>query len=426
MATAQQQRTRQKSRKVLVQLPNETSSEQESLVVVKRLLAISVSSITYLRGLFPESSYGTRYLDELCLKILREDKNYPGSLQIVQWIQGCFDALEKKYKWLVACRLADQYKETWGEVRVPPQSSGLSQTRPALTSPVAQPGPQLQPEMRPRPWSYLAPQPTTSLPSVPRNGGTQQESVTELYQFKFKYTKEGTKMNLSSNGANVDGVLKIEDLKEAGILLLRKLYILMQNLGPLPNDVTLTMKLYYYSDITPYNYQPPGFKEGLSPDSMIFQGNPVNLKIGSVSTGFHILKVKVTTDRERTASMGEKLVKRSRTEISHQGLDFDDDNEEEHCIMENGSLSVFSQEILNLPTNDITHCEDKNMGKNDSPQETVNFNELKKRVYCIDITSGSPAASSPTRTPSGAENQSSSGSTDNLAGSGVVDVIICR
>uniref|UniRef100_A0A674J6H7 HORMA domain-containing protein n=1 Tax=Terrapene triunguis TaxID=2587831 RepID=A0A674J6H7_9SAUR len=33
------------------------------MVLVKRLLAISVSCITYLRGLFPESSYGTRYLD---------------------------------------------------------------------------------------------------------------------------------------------------------------------------------------------------------------------------------------------------------------------------------------------------------------------------------------------------------------------------
>jgi hypothetical protein len=29
--------------------------------------------------------------------------------------------------------------------------------------------------------------------------------------------------------------------------MIRKLYILMQNLGPLPNDVILTMKLHYYN-----------------------------------------------------------------------------------------------------------------------------------------------------------------------------------
>lgn len=39
-----------------------------------------------------------------------------------------------------------------------------------------------------------------------------------------------------------------EDVKKASILLIRKLYVLMQNLGPLPNDITLTMKLFYYND----------------------------------------------------------------------------------------------------------------------------------------------------------------------------------
>lgn len=46
-----------------MQLPESITTEQQSLVLVKKLLAISVSCITYMRGLFPESSYGTRYLD---------------------------------------------------------------------------------------------------------------------------------------------------------------------------------------------------------------------------------------------------------------------------------------------------------------------------------------------------------------------------
>lgn len=36
-----------------------------------------------------------------------------------------------------------------------------------------------------------------------------------------------------------------EDVKQASRLLIRKLYLLMQNLGPLPSDITLTMKLLY-------------------------------------------------------------------------------------------------------------------------------------------------------------------------------------
>lgn len=39
-----------------------------------------------------------------------------------------------------------------------------------------------------------------------------------------------------------------EDVKQASRLLLRTLYLLMQDLGPLPNDITLTMKLLYYND----------------------------------------------------------------------------------------------------------------------------------------------------------------------------------
>lgn len=40
----------------------------------------------------------------------------------------------------------------------------------------------------------------------------------------------------------------LEDTKRASVLLVRKLFLLMQNLDALPNNVYLTMKLYYYDD----------------------------------------------------------------------------------------------------------------------------------------------------------------------------------
>ncbi|EDM00228.1 similar to HORMA domain containing 2, isoform CRA_b [Rattus norvegicus] len=98
MATAQlshNPRTLKASKKTI--FPSQITNERESLVMVKKLFATSISCITYLRGLFPESSYRDRYLDDLSLKILREDKKCPGSLHIIKWIQGCFDALEKRY-----------------------------------------------------------------------------------------------------------------------------------------------------------------------------------------------------------------------------------------------------------------------------------------------------------------------------------------
>ncbi|NXM31245.1 HORM2 protein, partial [Oxyruncus cristatus] len=252
--------------------PDAITTEQQSLVLVKRLLAISVSCITYLRGLFPESSYGTRYLDDLCLKILREDKSCLGSLQIVKWIQGCFDALEKQYV------------------------------------------------------------------------------VTELYQFKFKYKQNVPQMDISSNDREFVTGLCSEDIKEASRLLLRKLYLLMQNLGPLPNDITLTMKLLYYNDVTPKDYQPPGFKEDASAGDLLFGGDPVNLRVGSVSTDFHLMKVRVTTEKKRMRKAQSKLIqKRGPTEISHQGLDCEEEEEEEGSTKINLLNLTFSQEEVTGP-----------------------------------------------------------------------------
>ncbi|KAF1409954.1 HORMA domain-containing protein 2, partial [Spheniscus humboldti] len=258
--------------------PNKIATEQQSVVLVKRLLAISVSCITYMRGLFPESSYGTRYLDDLCLKVLREDKSCLGSLQIVKWIQGCFDALERQYVSF---------------------------------------------------FTFF-------------NG-----TMTELYQFKFKYKKEVPQMDIISNQMNsVNGVCS-EDVKQASRLLIRKLYLLMQNLGPLPNDITLTMKLLYYNDVTPKDYQPPGFKEDGSPGDLLFDGDPVNLRVGSVSTGFHLMKVRVTTEKKRMGTVESNLIQKTGpTEISHQGLDCDEEEEEGSTKINCLNLAFSQEEVI--------------------------------------------------------------------------------
>ncbi|KAF1647289.1 HORMA domain-containing protein 2, partial [Aptenodytes patagonicus] len=258
--------------------PNKIATEQQSVVLVKRLLAISVSCITYMRGLFPESSYGTRYLDDLCLKVLREDKSCLGSLQIVKWIQGCFDALERQYVSF---------------------------------------------------FTFF-------------NG-----TMTELYQFKFKYKKEVPQMDIISNQMNfVNGVCS-EDVKQASRLLIRKLYLLMQNLGPLPNDITLTMKLLYYNDVTPKDYQPPGFKEDGSSGDLLFDGDPVNLRVGSVSTGFHLMKVRVTTEKKRMGRVESNLIQKTGpTEISHQGLDCDEEEEEGSTKIDCLNLAFSQEEVI--------------------------------------------------------------------------------
>ncbi|XP_030641174.1 HORMA domain-containing protein 1 [Chanos chanos] len=227
-------------------LPDEVSTEQQSLTLVKKLLAIAVSSITYLRGLFPEKAYGTKYVDEHKVMILREERDFPGASQIVKWMQGCFDALTKKYLRMVIL----------------------------------------------------------SMYSDPEN----PQKITECYQFKIQYTDKGPLLDFeSTSDRNNRRATKMpcNDIKKASILLVRKLYVLMQNLGPLPDRVCLNMKLSYYDEVTPQEYQPPGFKEGDS-NTMFFEKEPVSLTMGEVSTPFHSLRVEVTTERERLEQVEDK------------------------------------------------------------------------------------------------------------------------
>ncbi|XP_041037578.1 HORMA domain-containing protein 1 isoform X2 [Carcharodon carcharias] len=225
----------QKSAMGAAMFPSRVTTEQQSLVLVKRLLAVAISCITYLRGLFPEHAYGTRYLEDLCVKILREDENCPGSSQIVKWMLGCYDALQKKY------------------------------------------------------------------------------TITECYQFKFKYLTIGPTMDFASNNRKISSSVGCSDTRRASIQLIRKLYVLMQSLGPLPNDICLKMKLSYYDEVTPPDYQPPGFKEG-SLENMMFEGEPVFLSVGEVTTPFHVLKVKVTTQSDRMEQL-DKDLQRERENI---------------------------------------------------------------------------------------------------------------
>ncbi|XP_025022244.1 HORMA domain-containing protein 1 [Python bivittatus] len=252
MATVQKQRN---SLSAAI-FPNKIATEQQSLILVKRLLAVSVSCITYLRGIFPECAYGTRYLDDLCVKILKEDKNCPSSSQLVKWMLGCYDALQKKYLRLIVLAVYTNQQDP--------------------------------------------------------------QTVTECYQFKFKYTNKGPSMDFRSLNRVSKSSITCADTKKASILLIRKIYILMQNLGPLPDNVCLTMKLFYYDEVTPADYQPPGFKEG-DCEGMAFEGEPMYLNVGEVPTPFHMLKVKVTTEKDRMERVDKAILKEDPSLASAQG-----------------------------------------------------------------------------------------------------------
>uniref|UniRef100_A0A8C2X5H7 HORMA domain containing 1 n=1 Tax=Cyclopterus lumpus TaxID=8103 RepID=A0A8C2X5H7_CYCLU len=132
------------------------------------------------------------------------------------------------------------------------------------------------------------------------------QKVTEYYQFKIHYTAEGAQMDFESKNDNQVSAMSCGNTKKASILLVRKLYTLMQNLGPLPDNVYLNMKLAYYDDVTPQDYQPPGFKEA-DGDTLVFEKEPVKLTMGEVVTPFHTLKLDMATERRRLEEVEERV-----------------------------------------------------------------------------------------------------------------------
>ncbi|CAH2310559.1 HORMA domain-containing 1 [Pelobates cultripes] len=132
-------------------------------------------------------------------------------------------------------------------------------------------------------------------------------SLIESYQFKFVYTPKGPQMHIASDRIPLLKNVTMGGIKSASMGLIRKLFLLMHNLGPLPSDISLTMKLFYYDAVTPPHYQPPGFKEGVA-HIIHFEGDPVHVKLAEVSTSFHVFKLRITTEKDRMETLNEQSI----------------------------------------------------------------------------------------------------------------------
>ena len=77
--------------------PTKLTTEQGSCVFVKKLVTVAISSITYLRSMFPEDAYASKSLDKLSLKILKEKTDCENAATLAGWLLGAFEAIEKKY-----------------------------------------------------------------------------------------------------------------------------------------------------------------------------------------------------------------------------------------------------------------------------------------------------------------------------------------
>eukprot|EP00092_Neocalanus_flemingeri_P023346 GFUD01025312.1.p1 GENE.GFUD01025312.1~~GFUD01025312.1.p1 ORF type:complete len:538 (-),score=191.36 GFUD01025312.1:59-1672(-) len=228
----------QKSVKNLIQtgnwsktFPSKIETETKSCVFVKKLLTVSISNITYLRSMFPEEAYADRSMDGLPLKILMEKNKCKEAATLASWLIGAFDALERRYlKELLFIIYMD--------------------------------------------------------PACP-------EKVYEMYTFKFTYPggQVACQMLQGENKKEVQ-TMHPDDVYKSTQNLLRSIIELTQSLRPLPSSAHLSMKLTYYEDVTPEDYEPAGFGPADHGEVQLLPGS-LHLCAGEVSTGHHTVKLKV-------------------------------------------------------------------------------------------------------------------------------------
>lgn len=72
--------------------------------------------------------------------------------------------------------------------------------------------------------------------------------------------------------------------------------------------------------MTPPDYQPPGFKKGEC-DALWFEGTPVHFKVGDVPTPFHMMKVRVTTEKDTMEQLEKENMLQKENESSQQKME---------------------------------------------------------------------------------------------------------
>ncbi|KAG7589222.1 Winged helix DNA-binding domain superfamily [Arabidopsis suecica] len=216
-------------------------TEQDSLLLTRNLLRIAIFNISYIRGLFPEKYFNDKSVPALDMKIKKLMPMDAESRRLIDWMEkGVYDALQRKYlKTLMFCICE-----------------------------------------------------------------TVDGPMIEEYAFSFSYSDSDSQdvmMNINrtgnkKNGGTFNSTADItpNQMRSSACKMVRTLVQLMRTLDKMPDERTIVMKLLYYDDVTPPDYEPPFFR-GCTEDEAqyVWTKNPLRMEIGNVNSKHLVLTLKV-------------------------------------------------------------------------------------------------------------------------------------
>ncbi|MCL7051079.1 hypothetical protein MKW94_008420, partial [Papaver nudicaule] len=207
----------------------------------RNLLRIAIFYISYIRGLFPENYFSDKSIPALEMKIKKLLPIDAESRRLIDGMEkGVNDALQKKYlRTLLFC---------------------ISE---AIEGPVI-----------------------------------------EEYAFSFSYPNSvEVMMNISHTGNKKQGAtvksngntgITPNQMRSSACKMIRNLVQLTRTLANMPEERIFLMKLQYYEDVTPQDYEPPFFR-GCSEQEAnhSWLKNPLEMEIGNVNSKHIVLALKV-------------------------------------------------------------------------------------------------------------------------------------
>ncbi|GFQ79704.1 HORMA domain-containing protein 1 [Trichonephila clavata] len=241
-----------------------------SCLFIKKLIAVSLSAITYIRGIFPEKAYGERNLYGLRLKLLTEDSGMKSVTKFIDLIRGCYDAVEKKY--------------------LQQLSIGICQNK------------------------------------------ENRNEVIEAYNLVFSYKNEECSITCQSR-TNTFSPKLTDPTVEASLLMLKNITAINDILGEMPKTAYLSLKLLYYDNVTPTDYEPPGFEPSTQP-KFSFPVKTMNIALGKIDTEVHGYKflLKTTLNKQlllQNTSEDPLLLPASQNSTNAEEVAHDDISKEE-------------------------------------------------------------------------------------------------
>ncbi|XP_006660814.1 meiosis-specific protein PAIR2 isoform X2 [Oryza brachyantha] len=217
-------------------------TEQDSLLLTRNLLRIAIYNISYIRGLFPEKYFNDKSVPALEMKIKKLMPMDAESRRLIDWMEkGVYDALQKKYlKTLLFCICEKEE------------------------------GPMIEE------YAFSFSYPNTSGDEVAMN-----------------LSRTGSKKNSATFKSNAAEVTP-DQMRSSACKMIRTLVSLMRTLDQMPEERTILMKLLYYEDVTPEDYEPPFFKCCADNEAInIWNKNPLKMEVGNVNSKHLVLALKV-------------------------------------------------------------------------------------------------------------------------------------